>query len=161
MNNNNPSRPLNFIAAGILLCFLFFSCSSISKEKSSESSQKNQKTFDHKPSYPLVAGCEGAQSSSCLENTISNLIVQEGIQRKMLFASDTLNIGICFKANGELYLIRNLTNNDQLRQLSVDVVNSIDVIAPGYSERENRYVLHTYIWFVIIKNNEFVNPSDY
>ncbi|QJP35234.1 hypothetical protein F0365_12960 [Nonlabens sp. Ci31] len=145
----------------LFLCGVMLSCSTKRKKDTSALTQKNQNVFNFKPLFPLIAGCEGAQSSSCLENAISYIIIDESIKRKMVFVNDTVNVGISFKANGKLDLITNTTNNSLLKKLIVDILPSIDLLAPAYSEREKRYVSHTNLWFIIIKNNEHVNPSNY
>jgi hypothetical protein len=140
---------------------LLISCSTKKNEQRSEVIQEVDQTFPYQPAYPLVKGCENATSSSCLENSISRSIINEANKRKVILKADTLNIGVKFKPNGKLEIIRNISNNTDLKKLAVDAISSMKILAPGFSKRENRYVTHTNVWFIIFKDNQFVNPSNY
>jgi hypothetical protein len=152
---------LNVSYIFLIGCILILSCASKHEVSTQANPQITSRTFKLKPMFPVIINCRDAISSSCLENEISNLIIDEARKKDLLLLNDTLQIGIKFMKTGDLELLLNESSNKNLKNLSSSLVNSIDMLAPAYSKRENRYTTHTYYWYVIIKDNALFNPSDY
>lgn len=125
--------------------------SGLIKEKSSS------RKFINKSRIPLISKCKKNHTEACLQNSISDLILNEAIKRNLTLKNDTLKIGVRINKDGSSSLMDNETKNSELKKVVTDVLSSIELIEPAYIKNLKRYETVSYSWYILIKNNEITN----
>ena len=113
--------------------------------------------FSNKRMVPLIDNCKTEQTLSCLQNTISELILAEAKSKMISLKNDTLQVGILIKADGSTSIKKNESSNSLLKKVSFNVLNSLPPIEPAYTEFQKKYVSYSFSWFIIIQNDEIIN----
>lgn len=140
--------------AQVLLSFLLICCSS-NKRQNKEA--KIQINFKNISIVPYIENCKNNQTDFCFQNSISEMIIEEANQKKLILKTDTIDIGLKINEDGSLTLTKNKASNNLLRQVTNDVINNLTEIEPGYLESEKRFISTGYRWTIIIENNQLIN----
>ncbi len=139
---------------------LFFLNSCIlnkSKSKQKKEVLTNHLKFKNKSKIPLIKNCKNNQTKECLLNSINNMILSEVNERNLILTKDTLKIGVRINKDGTTSILKNETTNLDLKNVTFDVLSSMNIIEPAYFESQNSYKAVAYFWYVFIENNELVS----
>ncbi|WP_299716639.1 hypothetical protein [uncultured Tenacibaculum sp.] len=149
MNFKNLKK-LNSI---LLTVILLTSCVS----KKTHNSDRKQKEFSNRSSIPLISDCRDNHTESCLQNTISDLILKEANENNLDLKNDTLKVSVRINPNGSISVLDNKTNNKKLKASSLNTLENMKSIEPAYIESLGEYRAVSYSWYILIKDNKIIN----
>ncbi|WP_145758386.1 hypothetical protein [Sediminicola sp. YIK13] len=137
--------------------FLLASCKEKKNDEKSNDQVELKREFSNKNMVPLIENCESDPTLSCLQNTISDIILEEAKKRKVSLINDTLQVEILVKYDGSTSILKNKTSNPLLEKISYDALSSLPEIEPAYTDFQNSYVNMSFSWFIIIQNDVLTN----
>ena len=150
-------RNLTYLLCGIFTLICISSCIT-NKSKINEKSVPTEKqNFTNKSRIPLISNCKDNHTEACLQNIISDIILNEAKKQNLTLKTDTLKVGVRFNKDGSVSILDNETNNSELKNITADVLNKMELIEPAYIESLNRYETVSYSWYILIKDNKITN----
>ena len=148
---------LIYLLCGIFNLILISSCIT-NKTKIDKKTEKTEKqNFTNKSRIPLISNCKDNHTEACLQNTISDLILNEAKKQNLTLKKDTLKVGVRFNKDGSVSILDNETKNAELKNIANDVLNKMELIEPAYIESLSRYETVSYSWYILIENNRMTN----
>tara|TARA_R110002167_G_scaffold363637_1_gene584375 strand:+ start:1393 stop:1824 length:432 start_codon:yes stop_codon:yes gene_type:complete len=136
---------------------LISSCITNKTKIDKKTEQTEKYNFTNKSRIPLISNCKDNHTESCLQNTISDLILNEAENRSLTLKADTLKVGVRFNKDGSVSILDNETKNVELKNLTSDVLSKMELIEPAYIKSLNRYETVSYSWYILIENNKMTN----
>ncbi len=153
----NKKSNLIYLLCGIFTLILISSCMTNKPKIDEKTTQKEKQHFTNKSRIPLISNCKDNHTNACLQNTISDLILNEAKNRNLTLKTDTLKVGIRFNKDGSVSILNNETKNVELKNVTTAVLNKMELIEPAYIESLNRYETVSYSWYIFIENNRMTN----
>ena len=150
-------RNMICLLCGIFTLILISSCITNKSKIDKKAEQTKKQNFTNKSRIPLISNCKDNHTEACLQNTISDLILNEAKKQNLTLKADTLKVGVRFNKDGSVSILDNETNNSELKNITTDVLNSMELIEPAYIESLNRYETVSYSWYILIENNKMTN----
>lgn len=150
-------RNLIYLLYGIFTLVLISSCITNKPKINKKTVTTERQNFTNKSRIPLISNCKDNHTEACLQNTISDLILNEAKKRNLTLKTDTLKVGVRFNKDGSVSILDNETNNSKLKNTTTDVLNNMELVEPAYIESLNRYETVSYSWYILIENNKMTN----